>query len=126
MSEDKTARHIMPSPVAVLEEANRIKTLLADTVEDISVDIIPGFCIMSDGRAPGPLGNVKTYAGADALVALCCVGGIAGLKMRFGDSMKIIPAMRTEGIIVAYMVNDQENGITRIDKEKSKIIRNFK
>jgi hypothetical protein len=126
MPEDKTAKHLMPSPVAIVEEANRLKALLADSVEVIAVDISPGFCIMSDGSAPGSLGNVKTYPDAEAVVALCCVGGIAGLKMRFGDSKKIIPAMRTEGIIVAYMVNDPEKGITKIDKNKSRVIRNFK
>lgn len=124
MSEDKTARHIMPSPVAILEEAKRLKAVLSGTVGDITVDISPGFCIISDGSAPGPLGRVKTYD-ADAVIALCCAGGVAGLKMRFGESMKIIPAMKTEGIIVACTVNDQENGIINIDKEKSQVIRTF-
>ncbi len=126
MPEDRTAKHIMPSPVAVVEEANRLKALLADVVEDITVDIVPGFCIMSEGGAHGHLGGIKTYPDAEAVVALCCVGGVAGLKMRFGDSLKIIPAMKTEGIIVAHMVNDPEKGVTRIDKNKSKIVRNFK
>jgi hypothetical protein len=126
MPEDKTAKHIMPSPVAIIEEANRLKALLADTVEHITVDISPGFCIMSDGSTQGSLGHVKTYPDAEAVVALCCVGGAAGLKMRFGDTLKIIPAMKTEGIIVAYMINDEEKGTTNIDKGKSKVIRNFK
>lgn len=126
MPEDKTAKHIMPSPVAVVEEANRLKALLAGVVEEITIGISPGFCIMNEGNSPGSLGNVKSYPNIDAVVALCCVGGVAGLKMRFGDSVKIIPAMRTEGIIVACMVNDLEKGLTRIDKNKSRIIRNFK
>jgi len=125
MPEDKTAKHIMPSPVAVLTEANRIKDLLAGSVKDISVDISPGFCIMSEGGNQGVLGNIKPYKDVDAVIALCCVGGVAGLKMRFGDSIKVIPAMRTEGIIVAHMVNDEAKGVTSIDRSKSLVIRNF-
>ena len=125
MPEDSTARHLMPSPVAILEEANRLKALLADTVEEISVDISPGFCILGDSPGHGALGSVKTYDDVDAVVALCCVGGVAGLKIRYGDSVKIIPAMKTEGIIVAYTVNDKEQGIANIDREKSRVIRNF-
>jgi hypothetical protein len=126
MPEDNNARHLMPSPVAIVEEANRLKVLLADSVEDISVDISPGFCILGDSPGHGALGHVKTYDNVDAIVALCCVGGVAGLKMRFGDSMKIIPAMKTEGIIVAYTVSDKESGLAKIDRDKSQVIRNFK
>jgi hypothetical protein len=112
-------------PVAIVDETNRVKAILEKKVKDVRVDVAPGFCIISEDNSPGESGWVGHCNDARAVVALCCAGGVAGLRVRLGKSVKIIPAMRTEGLTCNCSVRDKDSGYVYLDKNKSQVIRNF-
>jgi len=119
-------------PLAVINEANRLKGVLEDRGMSIGVEIWPALCYMtsdSEVYVRGPKWTapelVHRCEGAEAIVALCCAGGVAGLKQCFGGGVKVIPAMKTEGIAFMSYSLDKETNLIHIDKEKSTIIRNL-
>ncbi len=119
-------------PLAMINEANRLKGILEGRGVSVGVEIWPPLCTMtrdSEVQMGGPQWTdpelVNRCSGAEAIIALCCVGGVVGLKKRFGEGVKVIPGMRTEGISLLSFSLDDETNLVRIDKEKSTIIRNL-
>jgi hypothetical protein len=126
ISSDKEGGHPRLIPVAIAEEANRVKTVLGTKVKDVRVEVAPGLCAISSDSSPGELGWLSRCNDAQAVVALCCAGGVAGLKVRLGKAVKVIPGMRTEGLTFTYSIYDKARGYVYLDKNKSQVIRIFR
>jgi hypothetical protein len=122
---DKETGRTRPSPVAIVEEVDRLKAVLGNRVEDISVQVGPGLCTMSSDSKPDEPEWVKHCRDAEAVVALCCAGGIGGVRTRLGKTVKIIPGMKTAGVNFTYTVHDHARGLVYIDKSRSQVMRIF-
>lgn len=117
-------------PVAMMNEANRLKAILESRGVGVCVELWPPLCCMTldnELQAGGPQWADPELAnrcvGAEAVIALCCSGGVIGLKMRLGDGSKVIPGMKTVGISLLYFSLDRDSNLVHIDMEKSTIIR---
>lgn len=127
---DEETGGISRPPLAILNEADRIKGILEGGGKSVRVEIWPSLCYMtsdSEVYGGGPKWTapelVERCSGAEAIVALCCAGGVTGLKKCFGEGVKVIPGMKTEGISFMSFSLDKETNLIHIDKETSTIIR---
>jgi hypothetical protein len=58
----------------------------------------------------------------DAVLALCCSVGTLGLKRRLGDSMRVVPGMKTLGFSQFSFIFDESKELVYADRENSTII----
>ena len=117
---------------ALMNEINRLKGLFEGVGVSVGVEIWPPVCTSTMNRElqmGGPQWTdpelVSRCSEVEVVVALCCAGGVLGLKHRFGKDVKVISGMKTEGISHLHFSLDKETNLAYIDKEKSTIIRNF-
>jgi hypothetical protein len=106
-----------PAPDAIIEEANRLMDLFGNKVKDIRIAVGMGLCTRSTDAKPDEW--VSTCSEAEAVVALCCVGGMVGIKEYLGKAIKVIPGMKTIGVHYSYKVIDPDTGLLNIDRDKS-------
>jgi hypothetical protein len=132
---DKATGRTTLLPVAMMEETNRLKNLLESRGLTVKVEIWPTLCALTDERElPTAMGGrqwadpelANRCADAEAVIALCCVGGMLGIKKRLGKAVKIIRGMKTAGLSQFYFTFDETKEFIRIDRDKSTIIRAFK
>jgi|YelNatPaOPRAMG01_1025707.scaffolds.fasta_scaffold92407_2 hypothetical protein len=132
---DKTTGRTTLLPVAMMEETNRLKNLLESKGLTVKVEIWPPLCALTDERElPTAMGGrqwadpalANRCADAEAVVALCCVGGMLGIKKRLGKAAKIVRGMKTVGLSQFYFTLDEAKEFIHIDKDRSTIIRAFK
>ena len=119
-------------PLAIMNESNRLKGILEGKGMSVGVEMWPPLCMKtsdSEIQMGGPQWTdhelVNRCSGAEAIVALCCAGGVIGLKERFGEDLKVIPGMKTEGISLLHFSLDKATKLVHIDRGKSTVIRNF-
>lgn len=119
-------------PLAMMNETNRLKGILEGKGMSVGVEMWPPLCIKtsdSEIQMGGPQWTdpelVSRCSGAEAIVALCCAGGVIGLKERFGKDLKVIPGMKTEGISLLHFSLDKATKLVHIDRGKSTVIRNL-
>lgn len=119
-------------PLAIMNESNRLKGIFEGRGVGVKVEMWPPLCTKtpdSEIQMGGPQWTdpelVNRCSGAEAIVALCCAGGVIGLKERFGKSFKVVPGMKTEGISLMHFSLDKATNLVHIDRVKSKVIRNF-
>ena len=124
---DKNTGETVREPVAIMEEANRLKTLLESKGTNVRAEIWPGGpCFQRAEKEPAYLELADPCTDAEAVITLCCVRGTLGIKGRLGKTAKIISGMRTVGVFQACTTIDEEKGFVCIDKSKSKMIHIFK
>jgi hypothetical protein len=82
---DEHMGHNMPAPDAITEEANRLKAVLGNMVEDIQTAVGMGLCSRTTGDRPEDW--EKTCTNAEGVVALCCVAGMVGIKTLLGKNV---------------------------------------
>jgi hypothetical protein len=117
---DEHTKRNMPAPDAILEEALRLKVVLTNTVNDILVSSGMGLCSRSTSDKPDEW--IKICNDAEAVLALSCAAGLIGIKKSLGKTIKVIPGMRTAGVLYSYRVFDSNTGLLYIDKARSAII----
>ncbi len=124
---DKNTGETVEEPVAVMEEANRLKALLESKGINARVEMWPdGPCALSADSDPAYLELADRCTDAEGVVTLCCVGGTLGVKRYLGKTAKIISGMRTVGVFQLYTILDEAKEFVCIDKDKSRMIRMFK
>jgi hypothetical protein len=112
---------LMYKPLAITQEANRIKELFATKGIAANIKIFkkidspPCWLHEKERRM-----IAKACENADAAVTLCCSTGREGIKTVLPESFKVIPAMATVGAITAYLYI--ENGNDILDKTKTKVV----
>lgn len=135
MSVDKSTGRTTLLPIAMMEEANRLKNLLESKGINVKVEVWPPLCALThDKELPTAMGGrqwadpelANRCADAEAVIALCCVGGMLGVKKRLGKAAKIIRGMKTVGLSQFYFTPDEAKEFVYVDKSKSTIIRTFK
>jgi len=135
ISVDKTTGHATLLPTAMMEETNRLKNILESKGINVRVELWPPLCILThDREMPSGMGGDKwadpeladRCADAEAVIALCCIGGVLGVKKRLGKAVKIIPGMRTIGLSQFYFTLDETKEFVHVDKDRSTIIHTFK
>jgi hypothetical protein len=109
-----------PASEAILEEANRLKEVLKNTSKDIQVVTGMGLCSRSTRDKPDEW--IKVCSGTQAVIALSCIGGILGIKKSVNKEVKVIPGMKTIGVLYSYRKFDPVKGLIYIDKEKSAFV----
>jgi hypothetical protein len=117
---DEREKQNRPAPDAILEEAHRLKEVLKNTVNDILVTSGMGLCSRSTRDIPDEW--VKICSDTGAVLALSCSAGILGIKQSLAKTIKIIPGMRTTGVLYSYRVFDPDKGLIYIDRARSAAI----
>ena len=134
-SVDKNTGRTTWLPIAMMEEANRLKSLLDSSGIHVKVEMWPPLCTATHNRElPSGMGGDKwadpeladCCADAEAVITLCCAGGALGVKKRLGKAVKIIPGMRTIGLSHIYFTLDETKEFVRVDKDRSTVIHTFK
>jgi len=119
--------HNMPEPDVMRAEVERLKGVLKMGGNHVTTVIGMGMCALSEDENPAEFNWVQACRGADAVVAVTCVAGIIGMKTILGNSVKIIPGMKTTGVLFSYFRSSgAEPGQVYIDREKSSCMRIFK
>jgi hypothetical protein len=113
-------REYRPAPDAIQEEADRLKAKFQNTANDIRIIIAKGLCLSHAGDLP--VEWIKLCYGSEAVLALCCTAGVRGIKQSLSKSVKVIPGMKTEGVLYVHRIYDPENGLILIDQKKSAAI----
>ena len=135
MSVDKTTGRTTFLPIAMMEETNRLKNLLESKGINVRVEVWPSLCTLThDKELPTAMSGrqwadpelANRCADVEAVIALCCVGGMLGVKKRLGNAVKIIRGMKTVGLSQFYFTLDEAKEFVHIDKDRSTIIRAFK
>lgn len=135
MSVDKHTGRTTLLPMAMMEETNRLKNLLENKGINVRVEMWSPLCSLThDKELPTAMGGrqwadpelANRCADAEAVIALCCVGGMLGMKKRLGKAAKIIRGMKTVGLSQFYFTLDEAKEFVHIDKDRSTIIRAFK
>jgi hypothetical protein len=106
-----------PASEAIIEEANRLKEVLKKLSNDIQVVTGMGLCSRSTSDKTDEW--IKVCSGTQAVLALSCIAGILGIKQSLGKNVKVIPGMKTIGVLYSYREFDPVKGLIYIDKEKS-------
>jgi len=123
---NKNTGETVRAPVAIMEEANRLKTLLESKGTNVRVEVPFMPCVVSVEREQADRELAERCSQVEAVVTLCCAGGTLGIKRRLGKTVKVIPGMRTAGLSLIYAVFDEATGFIYMDKNRSKMIRMFK
>ena len=135
MSVDKTTGRTTLLPIAMMEETNRLKNLLESKGITVRVEMWPPLCALThEKELPTAMGGrqwadpelANRCVDAEAVIALCCVGGMLGVKKRLGKDVKIIRGMKTVGLSQFYFTLDEAKEFVHVDKDKSTIIHTFK
>lgn len=135
MSVDKTTGRTTLLPTAMMEETNRLKNLLESKGINVRVEIWSPLCTLThDNELPTSIGGsqwadpelANRCADADAVIALCCVVGMLGMKRRLGKAAKIVRGMKTVGLSQFYFTLDEAKEFVHVDKDRSTVIRRFK
>jgi hypothetical protein len=113
---DEHMKQNMPAPDAILEEANRLKTILHYKANDIHITTGSGLCSNSTSNN---CDWIKICDNAEVVLALSCMAGILGIKASLGKSVKVIPGMKTVGVLYSHRKYDPENGLLHLDMVKS-------
>jgi len=111
-------------PVAIVEEANRLKVVLENNGIKASCEIFAAPCVLSDDIAREQSEILKRCDEAEAVVTLFCPSGMLGIKRVLREKIKLVPGMKTLGLWQRYTFIDHEKGLIYIDKSKFAIIRN--
>lgn len=135
ISVDKTTGRTTLLPMAMMEETNRLKNLLESKGMTVRVEIWPPLCALThEKELPTAIGGrqwadpelANRCTDAQAVIALCCVGGLLGMKKRLGKAVKIVRGMKTVGVSQFYFALDEAKEFVHVDKDRSTIIRTFK
>ena len=135
MSVEKTTGRTRLLPMAMMEETNRLKNFLESKGINVRVELWPPMCSLTHEKGlPTAMGGrqwadpelANRCADAEAVIALCCVGGMLGVKKRLGKAAKIIIGMKTVGLSQFYFTLDKAKEFIHIDKDRSTVVPTFK
>ena len=113
----------------MLEQIGRLKKLLEDKGVNVITETIMGPCsIMDDGELSEMFSQSKwggfneRCANVEAVISLCCSGGVFGLRQRLGKDVRIVSGMRDAGTWQVLSVLDEKKEFVLIDRDKSTVI----
>ncbi len=128
---DETTGETIYERSAITGESNRIKGLLEAQGKQVKIGTYGAPCIRAmepdlpedvNGGGDADMRLADQCEGKDAVLALCCSVGTLGLKRRLGDSMRIVPGMKTLGISQFSFIFDESKELVYADRENSTII----
>ena len=122
---DKETGRARRLPVAIVEEANRLKAFLKSKGTEAKIETLASICRFSDETALDDLSLAKSCSDAEAVLVLACPAGVLGAKRRLGETAKVLPGMKIMGLCENYTFTDSEKGLVYLDKNKSALIRIF-
>lgn len=112
-------------PVAVVEEAKRLKKLLESHGVKAGIEVFPLICAAvesDDAEVLVPMGFPPSLKDrdVDTVLALTCSSeGLTGVKRIVRDGVKVIPGMRTVGGHEPILGFDAASGNVYVDRYKS-------
>jgi hypothetical protein len=121
---DNSTGRTKTTPVAIVEEENRLKALLESEGIKTGCEVFSAPCVLSDDIARDQAELLNRCDKAEAIITLFCPSGILGLKKLLHENIKIVPGMKTRGLWQRYTITDRETGLMYIDKSRFTIIRN--
>ena len=113
-------------PFALKKETGRLKKLLESKNFSIEVEVMFALCDMSPGRESYIENLLRSFPDLEAIITMCCPGGIISLKKVIPNSIKIIPAMKTQGMFHTYRITDESGKFLKMDMEKTSYIKIYK
>ena len=122
---NKETGRVQTVPVAIVEEAKRLKTLFENNGITTTCEIFSAPCVISDDVVVDQAELLKHCNEADAVVTLFCPSGIMGLMKLIRKETKIVPGMKTQGLWQRYTYTDAATGLMYIDRARFAIIRNM-
>ena len=120
-------------PYSLNKKANHYKKLLEEKDIECGVEIIPMLCQYSNdsdllemsGDAPWTRSDfIVRCWGSDAVLCLGCSAAFIGLKKRLGDEVKVVPGLRSVGVLQVQAYLDDSKKYVMIVKEGSTVIKN--
>ncbi len=120
-------------PYALNMEANHYKKLLEEKDVESDIELIPMLCQYSTdsgllemtGDAPWTRSDfVDRCLSSDAVLCLGCGAAFMGIKKRLGDKVKVVPGLRSVGVLQVQTYLDESGKFVLIDKEGSTVIEN--
>jgi hypothetical protein len=118
-------------PVAIIEEAHRLKSLFESHGFTIDFELFRPPCLQSyDMSIPDNLGGgenaspdfAERYTKYDVVISLACASGTLGLRKRLGKNVKVIPGMVTRGMGQFDFKFDDTKEYVYVDKQATTII----
>jgi len=119
---DEATGKTINEPIAIKEECQRLQAMLEEEGIAATIELLPGPCVLSDERQLADSELIDRCSKADAVLALCCAGGVAGMHKRLGKKAKTIAGMETMGSSLSYTVVDKDTGLVYMDRKRSKMI----
>lgn len=109
------------SAVAVCRESDRLTKLLENKGISVERCMVAFPCEMFENDRE----KIRKVAeGKDAVLVLACAGGSVGVRNVLSESgIQVVPLMKSVGTFVLYLVHDESEVYSIVDKEKSKIVR---
>jgi len=112
-------------PVAVIEEAKRLKRLFESRGVKTDIEAFPLICAAiesNDSEVLTPMGFPPCLKDrdVDTVLALTCTGeGLTGVRRMVRDGVKVVPGMRTVGGHEPVLSFDAASGYVSVDRKKS-------
>ena len=128
---DETTGKTKRLPYAIQGQIRHLKKLLEEKGVNVKNEMLSVLCFATDdGGLSELLGNPswadlginERCADTEALITLCCSGGVFGLKQRLGKDIKIVPGMRDLGTGQLFLALDDTKEFVFIDKDRSTVI----
>jgi hypothetical protein len=110
-------------PEAVLSEAKRLKSVFEKYNKNVQIAIGMHLCSSCTGDKPEDW--LKICQDAEAVLTLSCVAGTVGAKALINKGIKVIPGMKTIGVLYSHHILDPVSGLITLDKEKSVYVTTF-
>lgn len=126
---DKT----ITTPYALTKYTDHLKKLLKEKNIESDVEIIQMLCTYTEDQATSKFYNnapwtqsgfVDRCKNSDAVLCLGCSAAYIGLRRRLGDSVKIVPGMRTVGVLQIQTYFDDTGRFEKMNMEGSTAIEN--
>jgi hypothetical protein len=120
---DPLKEQYRPEPDAILTEAKRLKTLLENYNKTVLISIGMHLCSTCTGDKLEEWINI--CRNTEAVLTLSCVAGTIGVKIPLKKTVKVIPGMKTLGVLYCHNIFDPVKGMINIDKKKSIFVATF-
>jgi hypothetical protein len=121
---DKDIGETVFLPIPIEEEEKRLKNLLESRGMSVRTGTL-GYpvCEISYQTEPDILELAKRCVGTEAILSVSCVVGTLALKKQLGKALKIVPAMKTVGVLQPCKVLDEAKEFLYLDKNHSTLTR---
>ena len=123
---DEKTKQTKKLPVAIVEEANRLKALFEKNGIDTKVELCYAPCNYYEEKELDESEIFRRCNESDSVVLLSCSAGFLGVRNRLRRNVKLFTGMKTFGLHQIHSITDHEKGLVYIDKDRTVMFRTGK